>query len=259
MDIKSFDRWDDYTRARDEMFAATDTAWAPWCVARSEDKKRVRLNVISHLLKQIPYKAIPAEKVKLPKRTIGKYKSADYPFKFVEEKFSSSPWKSVPAGFPKEESRMKHRTRWMLALAAAAVTQAAAQQYVYPAKGQSAQQQKSDEAACQTWAIQQTGFDPAKPPPPQAAAAPPTTATGTTPGAGMKGAARGAVVGEVVGGDAGAGAAAGAAVARSQSRKQNAAAAQQGQQQAQAATQQQQAAFAKARAACLEGRGYTVK
>ena len=92
-----------------------------------------------------------------------------------------------------------------------------------------------------------------------AAAKPPTTATGTTPGAGARGAVRGAVVGEVVGGDAGAGAAAGAAVARSQSRRQNAAAAQQGQQQAQAATQQQQAAFAKARAACLEGRGYTVK
>ena len=50
MDIKSFTRWDDYTTARDDMFAATDTNWAPWHVARSEDKKRVRLNVISHLL-----------------------------------------------------------------------------------------------------------------------------------------------------------------------------------------------------------------
>ena len=58
MDLKSYDRWDDYTRARDEMFAATDTAWAPWFVARSEDKKRVRLNVISHLLKHVPYKAV---------------------------------------------------------------------------------------------------------------------------------------------------------------------------------------------------------
>jgi len=154
---------------------------------------------------------------------------------------------------------MKQRTLWLLALTSALISQAGAQQYVYPAKGQSAQQQKSDEAACQKWAIQQTGFDPAKPPPPQAAAKPPTTATGTTPGAGLRGAARGAVVGEVVGGDAGAGAAAGAAVARSQSRKQNAAAAQQGQQQDQAAAQQKQAAFAKARAACLEGRGYTVK
>jgi len=85
MDVKSFDRWDDYTRARDEMFAASDTSWAPWFVARSEDKKRVRLNVIRHLLKQIPYKAAPAEKVKLPKRKIGRYKAADYPFKYVPE------------------------------------------------------------------------------------------------------------------------------------------------------------------------------
>jgi polyphosphate kinase 2 len=85
MDVKSYDRWDDYTKARDEMFAATDTPWAPWFVARSEDKKRVRLNVISHLLKQVPYKTAPAEKVKLPKRKIGHYKGADYPFKFVPE------------------------------------------------------------------------------------------------------------------------------------------------------------------------------
>jgi polyphosphate kinase 2 len=87
MDLKSYDRWDDYTRARDEMFKATDSSWAPWFVARSEDKKRVRLNVISHLLKQIPYKAPPPMKVKLPKRRIGKYKAIDYPFKFVPERF----------------------------------------------------------------------------------------------------------------------------------------------------------------------------
>ena len=87
MDVKSYDRWDDYTRARDEMFAATDTAWAPWFVARSEDKKRVRLNVISHLLKQIPYKEVPGTKVKLPKRKIGRYKAADFPFKYVPERF----------------------------------------------------------------------------------------------------------------------------------------------------------------------------
>jgi polyphosphate kinase 2 len=87
MDVKSYDRWDDYTRARDDMFAATDTPWAPWYMARSEDKKRVRLNVISHLLKHVPYKAIPAEKVRLPKRKIGRYKAVDYPFKYVPEKF----------------------------------------------------------------------------------------------------------------------------------------------------------------------------
>jgi polyphosphate kinase 2 len=87
MDLKSYDRWDDYTKARDEMFAATDTEWAPWMVARSEDKKRVRLNVISHLLKHVPYKAIKSEKIRLPKRKIGRYKAVDYPYKYVEERF----------------------------------------------------------------------------------------------------------------------------------------------------------------------------
>jgi polyphosphate kinase 2 len=87
MDLKSYDRWDDYTRARDDMFKATDTPWAPWFAARSEDKKRVRLNVISHLLKHVPYKDPPPMKVRLPKRKIGKYKAAEYPFKYVPERF----------------------------------------------------------------------------------------------------------------------------------------------------------------------------
>ncbi|WP_341677086.1 polyphosphate kinase 2 [Niveibacterium sp. SC-1] len=86
MDVKSFDRWDDYTRARDDMFSATDTAWAPWFVARSEDKKRVRLNIIQHLLKQVPYKDLPVEKVKFPKRKI-KRETAEHPFKYVAETF----------------------------------------------------------------------------------------------------------------------------------------------------------------------------
>jgi polyphosphate kinase 2 len=86
MDIKSYDRWDDYSRARDEMFASTDTAWAPWYVAKSEDKRRARLNIITHLLSKVPYKKVPREKVKLPKRQTGKkYKSPDYPFKLVPE------------------------------------------------------------------------------------------------------------------------------------------------------------------------------
>ena len=129
-----------------------------------------------------------------------------------------------------------------------------AQQFVYPSKGQSPEQQKKDEYECHQWAVQQSGVDPTKP---QQAAAPaaPTTATGTTPGAGVRGAARGAVVGEIVGGDAGAGGAAGAAAARAQSRRQNAAA----QQQQQQASSTQQAAYGKARAACLTGRGYSVK
>jgi hypothetical protein len=146
-----------------------------------------------------------------------------------------------------------------LLTAAIFATSVSAQSFVYPAKGQSPAQQKKDEGECHVWAVQQSKYDPAKPPQQVAAAPAPTTATGTTPGAGLRGAARGAIVGEVVGGDAGAGAAAGAAAARAQSRRQNAA---QAQQQQQATTQQQQAgmgAYQKARAACLEGRGYTVK
>lgn len=158
---------------------------------------------------------------------------------------------------PSRISATSARLAAALALIEALNGEALAQQYVYPSKGQSPQQQKRDEAACYTWAVQQSGFDPAKPLPSQPAAKPPTTASGTTPGAGVRGAARGAVVGEIVGGDAGAGAAAGAVAARGQSRRHNAAAAGQAQQQQQAAAQQQYAAFARARAACLEGRGYT--
>jgi polyphosphate kinase 2 len=88
MDLKSYSRWDDYTRARDEMFAATDTPWAPWYVAKSDDKKRARLNIISHLLGKVPYKEVPREKVKLPDRKkMAKYTSPDYPFKFIPEAF----------------------------------------------------------------------------------------------------------------------------------------------------------------------------
>jgi len=86
MDLQSYDRWDEYTRARDEMFAATDSSWAPWYVAKSDDKRRARLNIITHLLSKVPYKKTPREKVKLPKRRVGKkYKSPDYPFKFIPE------------------------------------------------------------------------------------------------------------------------------------------------------------------------------
>ncbi len=88
MDLKSYDRYDDYTKARDEMFAASDTSWAPWFFANGEDKKRARLNVITHLLKHIPYKAIKAPEVKLPdERKTGRYKGVDFPFKYVPELF----------------------------------------------------------------------------------------------------------------------------------------------------------------------------
>jgi polyphosphate kinase 2 len=86
MDLKSYSRWFDYSRARDAMFKATDTAWAPWHVVRSDDKKRARLNVITHLLQQIPCESAPREKVKLPKRQKpGDYREPDYPFKFIPE------------------------------------------------------------------------------------------------------------------------------------------------------------------------------
>ena len=86
MDIKSYTRWDDYTKARDDMFAATDTSWAPWYVAHSDDKQRARLNIIAHLLSRIPYESPSREKVKLPKRKVRAQPPADT-VKIVPEKF----------------------------------------------------------------------------------------------------------------------------------------------------------------------------
>jgi polyphosphate kinase 2 len=68
MDLPSRERWFDYSRARDKMLEATDTKHAPWYILRSDDKRRARLNCITHLLEQIPYKRVPREKVTLPKR-----------------------------------------------------------------------------------------------------------------------------------------------------------------------------------------------
>ena len=88
MDLKSYNRWYDYSRARDAMFAATDTDFAPWHVARSDDKKRARLNIITHLLAQVPYKELPRKKVELPKRQKpGGYREPDYPFRLVEDRY----------------------------------------------------------------------------------------------------------------------------------------------------------------------------
>jgi polyphosphate kinase 2 len=88
MDLKSYSRWYDYSRARDEMFAATDTGFAPWFVARSDDKKRARLNIITHLLSRVPYKDAPRDKVKLPKRQKASgYREPDYAYKYVEERY----------------------------------------------------------------------------------------------------------------------------------------------------------------------------
>ena len=90
MDTESFGRWYDYSRARDMMLEATDTKHAPWRLIRSDDKRRARLNVISHILATIPYKKIAREKVKLPKRS-GKGRYDDQAslrrMKFVEERY----------------------------------------------------------------------------------------------------------------------------------------------------------------------------
>ena len=86
MDLKSYGRWYDYSRARDEMFQATDTAWAPWHVVRSNDKRRARLNVIAHLLSHIPYDKLPRKKPMLPKRQKAHgYVEPDYPYKLAPE------------------------------------------------------------------------------------------------------------------------------------------------------------------------------
>lgn len=88
MDLQSYSRWYDYSRARDAMFAASDTPWAPWYVARSDDKQRARLNIIRHLLSQIPYKEAPRETVKLPKRQkAGDYQEPDYPYKYIPDTY----------------------------------------------------------------------------------------------------------------------------------------------------------------------------
>jgi polyphosphate kinase 2 len=88
MDLKSYSRWFDYSRARDEMFVATDTSWAPWYVVHSDDKRRARLNILTHILSKIPYEELPDHKVELPKRQHpGDYKELNYPFRFIPEVF----------------------------------------------------------------------------------------------------------------------------------------------------------------------------
>ncbi len=79
MDLKSYTRWFDYGRARDAMLHATSSPWAPWHIAITDDKKRGRLNIITHLLSQIPYEHAPQREVKLPRRQArGKYVEPDH-------------------------------------------------------------------------------------------------------------------------------------------------------------------------------------
>ena len=84
MDLKSYTRWYDYSRARDAMFAATDTLENPWYVVDGNDKRRARLNCITHLLNQVPYEEVPRKPVKFPKReSKGDYVAPDYPYKKI--------------------------------------------------------------------------------------------------------------------------------------------------------------------------------
>ena len=88
MDLKSYSRWYDYSRARDEMFAKTDTAWAPWYRDPSDDKRRTRLNIITHLLSQVPYKPIAHHDITLPKRQRpGGYTEPDLPLRYIPAPF----------------------------------------------------------------------------------------------------------------------------------------------------------------------------
>jgi polyphosphate kinase len=90
MDLESFRRWYEYSHARDQMLEATDTKHAPWYIVRSDDKKKARLNCITHLLGMIPYGKVPREKVKLPKRKNKGSYDDQIPLKgrhFVAEKY----------------------------------------------------------------------------------------------------------------------------------------------------------------------------
>jgi polyphosphate kinase 2 len=83
MDLASYRRWDDYTKARDDMIAATDSDWAPWYVARSDDKRQLRLDVLSHLLDHVPHRPPKAEKPKLPKRRVSAPVPSEHPVRVV--------------------------------------------------------------------------------------------------------------------------------------------------------------------------------
>ena len=86
MDLKSYSHWYDYSRARDAMFAETDTAECPWYVVDGNDKRRARLNCITHLLSQVPYEEVPREQIEFPERQDkGDYLELDYPYRFIPE------------------------------------------------------------------------------------------------------------------------------------------------------------------------------
>jgi polyphosphate kinase 2 len=88
IDLEAQKRWYDYSRARDAMFAATDTLEAPWYVVDANDQRRARLNCIAHLLSLVPYEELPRPVIKLPKRQDrGDYVEPDYPYRYVPAKY----------------------------------------------------------------------------------------------------------------------------------------------------------------------------
>ena len=164
-------------------------------------------------------------------------------------------------------------SRWLVPAAVAALLASAPalpqQNFVYPGRGQSPQQQQKDEFECHQWAVQQTGYDPANPPRQQSGGPPPSGSAEPEAGSGARGAVKGAVVGGLIGGiggRGGEGAAAGAVVGGIAARRSRRREAEQRQQYEQQAYYQQQEAanaagpraYQRARAACLSGRGYTV-
>jgi len=88
MDLRSYSRWFDYSRARDAMLAATDTPWAPWYIADTDDKMRGRLNIINHLLSVVPYEPPKPRDIRLPKRQRAQgYTAPDLPLKHIPTPF----------------------------------------------------------------------------------------------------------------------------------------------------------------------------
>jgi polyphosphate kinase 2 len=88
MDLEAQARWYDYSRARDAMFAVTDTPESPWYVVPSNDQRQARLNCISHFLSLIPYEEVPREPIKFPKRQAkGDYKESDHPLRIIPQKY----------------------------------------------------------------------------------------------------------------------------------------------------------------------------
>ena len=86
MDLESYERWYDYSRARDAMFEATDTGWSPWHAVHSNDKRKARLAILRHILDSIPYQKLKTEKIVLPQRQKrGDYVESEYKVKFIND------------------------------------------------------------------------------------------------------------------------------------------------------------------------------